>query len=148
VGTIISKAKMLEVGLTRKEFFIGCDDTEHSLRLSKVGSIYCIPSIKVHHDFNVPLVKANYYGVSWRTYYEKRNHYFTYCEFYPRRKVFWYYFKMYIKDLIITLLKTPAKEKRIRLRVIRDGLKDGRKGKLGIHPVYVPGWPNSSQKGK
>jgi GT2 family glycosyltransferase len=85
VGTIISKTKMLSAGLPRKEFFIGCDDTEHSLRLSKIGAIYCVPSIKIHHDLDSSLVKSNYFGISWRTYYEKRNHYFTYCEFFPNR---------------------------------------------------------------
>ena len=69
VGSIISKKHLLEVGLTEKDYFIYCDDSEHSYRLSKSGKILCVPCIKVVH--NVEL--QNREEINWKKYYGIRN---------------------------------------------------------------------------
>ena len=61
---------MNEVGITKRDYFIYNDDSEHSYRLSKVGKIICIPSIEIIHDGPQVLTKD---GVNWKLYYSIRN---------------------------------------------------------------------------
>lgn len=68
VGTVINTNKLLEVGLTNKDFFIWFDDTEHSLRLSRKGSILCIPAIEIVHN-----VEQSASDTTWKNYYGVRN---------------------------------------------------------------------------
>ena len=70
VGTMINKEKLKQTELTKKDYFIYYDDTEHSYRLSKLGKIVCIPSIKVVHD--APHSEMSEI-VKWKLYYLVRN---------------------------------------------------------------------------
>ena len=91
VGTILNKKKLEKVGLTREDYFIWLDDTEHSLRLSKVGDIICVPSIRVHHDV------GNYEDTySWKDYYGIRNAVDMYRELFPSR-----YYKYFCCESLI-----------------------------------------------
>lgn len=131
VGTIINKNNLKLAGLTKQDYFLWWDDTEHSLRLSKTGKIYCVPSIKIHHN-----VGKDNEGFTWKLYYNFRN----YTDL--RKKHFssisYKYFcfvtlmKTYIKDVL-------GKDKQKNI-LIRNAIKDANNNKFGIHEVYKPGW--------
>jgi GT2 family glycosyltransferase len=141
VGTIISKEKLRMAGLPQKDFFIFCDDSEHSLRLSKFGKIYCVPSIKINHDQDLADLKGKG-NPSWKTYYGIRNSLIMYSEFFPKLCVFNYYWHMRLASLI----RFFSSARRPEGKMIRQALKDGRAGKLGINSIYKPGWkPTSNQ---
>jgi GT2 family glycosyltransferase len=135
VGTIISKSKMIQAGLPNKDFFIYYDDSEHSLRLSRKGKIYVVPKITVFHDQQLNLLNKGP-EISWKTYYGMRNSLIMYSEFFPKVVVNLYYYKQMLKLFFQDL----SKKKKKRNQIIKQGLLDGRKKKLGIHPIYKPGW--------
>ena len=137
VGTIINKSKLKEAGLTNKEYFLWWDDTEHSLRLSKTGLIYCVPSIKIYHN-----VGMSNEGFTWKLYYNFRN-YTDLC-----RK----HFSMlsYKRYCFITILKTYVKDllwiNKQKNKMIRDAIRDAQNGKFGIDEVYTPTWKSNDNK--
>lgn len=134
VGTIINRDKLFEVGLPLKDYFICYDDTEHSLRLSKVGKIYCVPSIKVHHN-----VKPETTSLNWKTYYYYRNninmikrHFPKYCYLYEIVR-FW----------IASIIKWFLPKEKIKTKLFQMAVKDAITENLGKHSLYKPGWnPN------
>lgn len=131
VGTIINRAKMEQVGLTRKDYFIWWDDTEHSLRLSKVGKIICVPDIRIHHD-----VGSGKFEINWKTYYGFRNMTDMYRNHMP-----WYCFWYFSLKVIIKTLFLPIFNKnQYEIVILREGFRDALKKHFGIHPVYKPGW--------
>lgn len=129
VGTILNKNKLKEVGLPKRDYFIWYDDTEHSLRLSKVGKIVCIPSIVIDH--NVP--KDNN-EITWKTYYGVRNGLDT-MRIHFKQCFYWAVLKELIKGLLNELYRHNLYEK-IRLDATLDVLRN----RFGLHPVYRPGW--------
>lgn len=131
VGTIISKAKMAEVGFTQKEYFIWWDDTEHSLRLAKAGRIICVPAIRIEH--NVPGGNGKF---GWKNYYGYRNA----ADLYKRHftKMCYHYFRWRV--ILITCLLDLVGKRRSGNKAVRCAMRDVRDGKLGIHPIYKPGW--------
>ena len=131
VGAIINKNKMQQVGLTEKDYFLWYDDTEHSLRLSKVGQIICYPSIRVHHD--VGYVKGDF---SWKTYYGFRNMTDMYKKHFPKMTYYFFIFKMFVKTFFLDMLGRKREEN----KAIRIGITDSVKKKFGVHEIYKPGW--------
>ena len=135
VGTFISKEKMKKVGITKKDYFIYNDDSEHSYRLSKVGKIFCIPTIEIIHDGPQVLTKD---GVNWKFYYSVRNVLDMVKSNWPRR----YYntYKLYVRIkyfLIITLL---YKNKKAGFKILKKAIYDADHGISGLDKVYKPGW--------
>lgn len=131
VGTIISREKMKRVGITRKEYFIWWDDTEHSLRLSKVGKIICVPAIRIHHD-----VGESKFEISWKTYYGFRNMTDMYRKHMPGRCFSYFSLKVFVKTVFFPLIG----KRTLEMAILRKGFWDAVKGKMGIDPVYRPGW--------
>lgn len=130
VGTIINKEKLKQIGFPRKEYFIWYDDTEHSLRLHKVGKIMCIPAIRVHHN-----VKTNGDNLTWKTYYGIRNR-GDLIKRHFSKKYFWYYCSSnLIKALINNILGRHSKYK-----LMKAAIFDAIHGKLGVNSIYKPGW--------
>lgn len=131
VGTVISKEVMNDVGVTNANFFINQDDTEHSLRISKMGKIMCVPSIIVNHNTD----KTN--EISWKRYYEIRNKYYVYKLNFPGRysKIFYMLtaFKYYVKKIF----KLRSYDE---LNMYKCALYDIRHNIMGMHGVYKPGW--------
>lgn len=144
VGAVISINKMKKVGLTKKDFFIWCDDTEHSLRLSKVGKIICIPSAKVIHDQDISRDQGNY--ITWKNYYGIRNNCVMYRELFPGRcakKYMWIRYKVIVKiALQAYVFGTNSRE---YLKMYCCAVSDGVHKRLGIHPIYKPGWSIQSK---
>ena len=139
VGTFINVKKMKKVGVTIKDYFIYCDDTEHSYRLSKEGDIYCLPNMEIIHDG--PLNSSSD-GVNWKLYYGIRNSIDFVKRSFPKR--FYYTYKLYFRlkyYLIITIL---YKNKLEGYKLVNYAIKDAKKGKLGVDSKYKPGWkPNN-----
>lgn len=132
VGTLLSVDKMKKVGLPNKDYFIYFDDTDHSLRMSKVGKIICFPEIKVNHD--TPLNVDT--SVSWKSYYGLRNMLYSYKNIYSKRYYRYIYIKTMIKVNINLLIHRNVKVNKL----IKTALKDAKKGNLGLHNIYKPGW--------
>ena len=130
VGTIISRQKLEEAGLTNKDYFIWWDDTEHSLRLSKVGKILCVPAIRIRHD-----VEKTALTVNWKTYYGFRNMTDMYRRHMPRVCYGYFCLKIVVKVWISKLFGWKKEE----MRILEDAYEDVRKGRFGLHPVYRAG---------
>lgn len=138
VGTMINKEKLKQTDLTKKDYFIYYDDTEHSYRLSKLGKIICIPKLQVVHD--APHSDMNEI-VKWKLYYLVRNTLdFIRCNFDEK------YFKMAcfevpFKFKVAVLLY--GKDKKSGYAMIKEAVKDAKANKTGLHEIYKPGWnPN------
>ena len=128
---MIKKNVIEKVGFDRKEFFIYCDDQEHSLRISRVGKIYCVTNSKIDHD--TPPFDPN--GVNWGRYYKKRNDLLMRKYNFPYRYYLLRYIKGYIKDVSF-LSKNPS----VLKKELKAAYHDARKNITGLHDIYKPGW--------
>jgi len=134
VGTIMNRESLIKSGFPNKEYFLWCDDTEHSLRMNKVGKILCVPAIRVHHDVGV-----SNDGFTWKTYYGFRNLADMYRRHFSRIVYEWFCLKMILKT-ILNDIKGKNKDEN---KAIRVAILDARHNKFGIHELYKPGWkPN------
>ena len=135
VGTFINKKKMKKVGITKRDYFIYNDDSEHSYRLSKVGKIICIPSIEIIHDGPQVLTKD---GVNWKLYYSIRNVLNMIKSNWPKR----YYnsYKLYVRVKYFLIIMLLYKNKRQGLRILNKAVSDANNNIEGLDKVYRPGW--------
>ena len=128
IGSAIRRSALEAAGLTRKEFFIYCDDYEHSLRLGRQGKIVCVPSAVMSHQDNNDYSR----DASWRDYYATRNLLIMYREYFGA----WAAFRRSIMRRLTGLRSlNPTK-----MKVISAGIKDAKRGVTGLHPIYRPGW--------
>ena len=135
VGAIINRKILNTAGLTKKEYFIWRDDTEHSLRLSKYGKIFCVPEIKIVHD-----VYTKEDACSWKTYYGYRNRIDMYNEHFPFICSKYFILKKFIEILYVDFIKRD----KVLARIYAVALKDALTHNLGLHSIYKPGWkPNN-----
>ncbi|MBA4699323.1 MAG: glycosyltransferase [Ruminococcus sp.] len=130
VGMLVKKDKLLKVGLTRKDFFIYYDDTEHSTRLNQEGKIICIPRAKVIHD------AASAEQFSWKNYYGFRNVLLLLDSHYGK----YYAVVEAVKRYLLFVAAWNKKYSRSIRKMLWTGIIDGLKGESGIHKVYKPGW--------
>lgn len=131
VGTIINKDSLIKCGLTNPDYFIWYDDTEHSLRLSKVGNIYCVPEICIHHDVG----QSTGQTISWKLYYGIRNQGDLLRRHFPKH-IFYYYVLQFKIRAIIKLLLGDKCGHDLYMTAINDCINE----KFGIHNQYKPGW--------
>lgn len=131
VGTIISRVKMEQVGLTLKDYFIWWDDTEHSLRLSKAGKIICVPDIRIHHD-----VGSGKFEINWKAYYGFRNMTDMYRRHMPKACFIYFSIKVIIKIIIYAIIRKRNTE----MLMLKKGFWDALKGNFGMNTIYKPGW--------
>ena len=133
VGAILNKDKLKIAGLPQKDYFIWFDDTEHSLRMSKVGKIVCLPQIKIAHD-----EAADSVSFSWKNYYGIRNRLDLMRRHFPKRLFLYQCFK-YL-HLGLGLFGRNREEGLLYFVAVKDALMK----KTGLHKTYKPGWkPNS-----
>lgn len=130
VGSFINKNKLLKAGLVENDFFIWFDDTEHSLRLRKVGKIICLPNLVIKHD-----VEKSNKELSWKSYYGFRNR--LICH----KKHFKITFPLvlllfFAKTFLSPLRGHSLAEVKMRLVAIKDAVL----GNMGVHKIYKPGW--------
>ena len=134
VGVFLNGKALKKVGLVNPNFFIYQDDSEHSLRLKKYGDIVCVPCIRiVHDDMIIGESKPESPIVSWKDYYFERNgmvllkRHFPWAAIHQTRKLLAQKLRGEFKGDRYALLKWEA-------------VKHAWLGKMGKHPVYVPGW--------
>ncbi len=134
VGTFLRRESLEKAGLPVEDFFIYQDDNEHACRMRKIGRIYCVPSIVVHHNDNFAPERI----VSWRDYYASRNIVIMYKWHFDRYSLWMRVVRRFLRSLV-----TLDKQK---IRVTTDGIRDGLKNKRGLHERYRPGWiPDGSK---
>lgn len=131
VGTIINRKALTKAGLPEKDFFIWWDDTEHSMRLSKVGRIICVPSIEIYHN-----VRKEANTLSWKSYYGWRNQAYSYKKHFSKLCYVYLYCPLLIKLYIKMTLGYKYEECKMKIAAIQDANSN----KLGIHDKYRPGW--------
>ena len=135
VGTMINKEKLEKTELTKKDYFIYYDDTEHSYRLSKLGKIVCIPKMQIVHD--APHSQMSEI-VKWKLYYLVRNTldfiHSNFDEKYFKEQCFEVPFKFKVAVFLF------GKNKKYGYMMIDEAVKDAQKGKTGLHDIYKPGW--------
>lgn len=131
VGTIMNKKALEQYGITNENYYICYDDSEHSLRLRRYGKIFCVPSIRVHHD-----VAAVSTLLDWKTYYYYRNnlhmikaHFPIYCTAY-----------LALRYSISAIYKMLVKGEKQKGEVILLATRDALLNNLGKHSIYKPGW--------
>lgn len=126
VGSMIRREALLGAGLPERDFFISYDDSEHSLRLLRMGKIECVPAIHIEHDTNE--TETSIY--SWKKYYAVRNKLFSY--------------RRHFGIIQTTVLACYYYGKQLRRPVLRKmtgaAIQDAFTGKLGLHELYRPGW--------
>lgn len=133
VGVVIRKDVINKIGVTDDTLFINQDDTEHSLRISKIGKIVCVPSIKIHH--NTGKLSGN--EVSWKRYYEIRNRYYAYKSNFSSRYCITFYLLTYCKYVIKRTFHLCSYDE---LNMYKEALHDIRHGIRGMNDTYKPGW--------
>jgi GT2 family glycosyltransferase len=131
VGTIISREKMREAGLTNRDYFIYWDDLEHGMRMRRTGRILCIPAITAYHDVGIETD-----GINWRLYYSYRNMIDTYRKHFAGASYAFFIGKVRIK-LILSAL---TGHRSLRMRILQAAYEDAMNQRFGLHPVYRPGW--------
>ena len=141
VGTFLNVSKLNETELTKKEYFIYCDDTEHSYRMSLVGDIYCVPKIRIIHDG--PLNNGRD-GVSWKLYYGIRNSIDFVKTDFPR--IYYFTYKIYFRLKYYALILLLWPNKKAGFKIVNAAIKDGKNGKLGLNNKYKPGWKPDEEK--
>jgi rhamnopyranosyl-N-acetylglucosaminyl-diphospho-decaprenol beta-1,3/1,4-galactofuranosyltransferase len=83
VGLLVRTAAVHAAGLPRREFFLGYDDAEYSLRLRRVGEIRLVPESVIKHKIAIGggeatrrarlwnrLLGAHYASSPWRNYWK------------------------------------------------------------------------------
>lgn len=135
VGTMINKSKLEQTELTKKDYFIYYDDTEHSYRLSKLGKIIVIPKMEVIHD--APHSEMSEI-VKWKLYYLVRNTLdfvkSNFDEKYFKEQCIEVPFKFKVAVFLF------GKDKKYGYQMINEAVKDAKAGKTGLHEIYKPGW--------
>lgn len=126
VGTAINKVAIDKVGYPNKDFFIAYDDTEHSIRLSKLGKIFCLPQAQIVHD--IPPEKLGI--ISWKKYYSMRNKLYSYKK---------HFGVLQYNILCLYYLIKNFPDKYLRAMTFK-AIKDARREKLGLDTIYRPGW--------
>lgn len=121
-------------------FFIGYDDSDQSLRTSKLGSIWCFPELEVRHDH---ILDANSSRgiVDWKRYYLIRNRLLL-C----RRNFGLAPFLAEVlrghRDnfrMFVPWLKGQRELKHL-IKVQYAAIADATWNRKGLHPIYKPGW--------
>jgi len=134
VGAVLSKQTLEQVGLTKAEYFIHYDDTEHSIRVAQAGKILCIPAAKVEHF--PPALQSN--KPDWRFYYNARNTYAL-----EKSHYYGVYLWHVVSDLVDIGVHFLTGRKKNKYRVKWSALQDAVRGRMGLHKLYRPGWqPN------
>lgn len=128
IGVVLNRKKLKKAGLPLKDYFIWYDDTEHSLRMSKEGKIICVPSIEIDH--NVPEREQGI--LDWKTYYGRRNRIDVIHRHFSKGCYEYNCLKQWLK--IVFTMKGQWRA------VGMEALRDARKGNLGVHSLYRPGW--------
>lgn len=128
VGTAIRKDALLLAGLPKKNYFIYCDDGEHSMRINKYYKIIVVPSIIMIHDCDL-----SNDTLSWKSYYGFRN---QLDQVYNNFSFFRYI--CYVIKYKLSFFKYFFTNRK-KYYVKKDAYNDFKRKKFGISNKYKPG---------
>lgn len=135
VGTFLNVVALKEYGLCDPDFFIYCDDAEHSLRLLNYGDIICLPDMMYVHDSGADQQIADKtILLSWREYYGLRNHIFSLLKH--------HFILAACYDMCWQILKCIVKY-RLNIQCVKlvlTAFSDAICCRLGKHNLYKPGF--------
>ena len=134
-GTLIKKTALEKAGLPIKDYFIQWDDSEHSIRIRKTGSIICIPKMVINHDIEYDGIA----GYQWKDYYLIRNRMDAIKRNFPRR----YSIIINIRR-IFQIISVWMKSDKEWAKLFTHAVIDAWKGNLGLNNIYKPGWKPGS----
>ena len=137
VGAIIKVDAIKKVGYDKPQYFIYYDDSEHCMRLRKIGRIVCVPDLEIIHDSGWDTEKTNPGElISWRDYYSTRNriHMLKIHYFLP---ALWFTFTRFYNISKNTRINWRCK------KMLFTAIKDAWFNHLGKHSIYKPGWINN-----
>ncbi len=128
VGAMIKREVLQKAGVARGDFFIYNDDYEHAVRVGKCGKILCVPASVMEHADNLVYTRE----ATWRDYYATRNAVIMHLDHFGKYAGF----MRAMRRLAVAFSTFNT----MKIKVIFTAVRDGYKGKTGIHPVYKPGW--------
>lgn len=135
VGSCFKVGALNKAGLTNKDLFIYFDDTEHCHRIRKEGRILLIPNIKVFHDTASYQPPSPNVLATWRDYYLLRNHVYTLKHYH------WITYIAYsLAKTVIAYKDYLLNGNKELLAMMTTAINDGKNDRLGLHPVYKPGY--------
>lgn len=95
-----------------------------------MGKILCIPRIHIKHD-----IDENWKKISWKNYYHFRNEIHGLIKNFPvRGRLF--AIVAFLRAFASILKGTSIELTKIKLIAYKNRIF----GKLGLHPIYLPGW--------
>lgn len=133
VGVFLSGAAMKQVGLVDPTFFIYQDDSEHSIRLSKYGPMYCVSGMRVAHDTDlINATPEHLKKMAWKEYYGVRNEVYMISRHFPdlRQQTI----NHHLQEIQVRRASSLTAINKMHLQ----GIKDAIEGKMGIHEIYRP----------
>lgn len=136
VGSIYNVKALQKCGLCNKDFFIYYDDSEHSLSLHDYGKLICLPSIHVIHDAPIEIKKPGDVDLNWKLYYEIRNSIYCYRKHHIVNAL--HISQMYYRSY--SHLRWMGIHNKESLRLVKNAIRDGWRGNLGLHKIYKPGF--------
>ncbi len=137
-GLVVSAEAVRKVGYPRQDFFIWFDDTEYSLRLSRISPVLNWNKAVIDHRAKVgePAGPAG-----WKDYYGIRNKIIVAGLYYNRTTFWWTVLKKTGRALVSSLsLAADGSVEKVpdQLRLYRDGILDGIEGRTGFCRKYGP----------
>ena len=140
-GLVIADHLIEKIGVPRKEYFIWYDDTEYCLRISRYTKI--LNWNKAVIDHKAPMEQGSNYAAGWKEYYGIRNRIDMSRKHYGRPTTIYIIFKKRMKSILLQMrlcarghFAAAAQTRRLYHTAIRDG----KKGVLGLHRIYRPGY--------
>lgn len=143
-GTLISRGLVSKIGFPNKDFFIKGDEVDYTIRAQKAGAI--IKTIFKSNYFHPKLTnrfKRKFFGhemyvyveAPWKEYYGARNYVYSLITNIEnkkerRRQIRFFKFKRFLCVILTRCKKIKT------WKMIKKGISDGKKGKLG--PTYRP----------
>lgn len=147
-GLVIADKLIEETGIPQKEYFIWYDDTEYCLRIRKYTKI--LNWNKAVIDHKAPMEQGGSYTAGWKEYYGIRNRIDMSRKHYGKLTTAHIIMKKRIKSILMQawlIGKGHAAAAAEVRRLYHAAIADGKKGRLGLHERYRPGYhpPESGQ---
>jgi GT2 family glycosyltransferase len=139
-GLVLDGSTLGTIGLPKKDYFIWMDDTEYCLRLAPFGGITVVPAARLEHKTKLADPDQGLLmRTTWRHYYGYRNRLDTAGRHFGRRGTLGVSLEYHILSLcsrILMLRKSTRQKGAFNVDMIRDALRDGKTGKLGMNSKY------------
>ncbi len=140
-GLVMADRLIGKIGYPDGRYFIWYDDTEYCLRIAQHTKILNWNRAVIEHKAVVDA--GGSYVAGWKEYYGIRNRIHMSLKHYGRMTTTYIILKKRVKGLLLAarlVLKGQPGPARAACCLYRSAIRDGKKGALGLHPVYRPGY--------